>query len=249
MISATVLNMAGKRLERELSAGSSILDMKKLLYCEWDVPPSFQIILRDSLATRDTDLITGDAVYSCVTSVEQGCKELPSLFDHAPEEVKVQSLKYLAKHCPPHLVGNSLAITAAASFLGDANINTRAEAMHTIAAVAEAGDQYVIRKLASAIEDQYDFDFDTVMMASIKGLVKIGSGDVYAIQALQAPANATMHQLLSGAISKATRDAAIQALEDMGVEVEDPAAADIEEEEEDEDEDEDEDEEEEEQEE
>ena len=182
MISATVLNMAGKRLERELSAGSSILDMKKLLYCEWDVPPSFQIILRDSLATRDTDLITGDAVYSCVTSVEQGCKELPSLFDHAPEEVKVQSLKYLAKR---PLRCNWLAIKAAASFLGDANINTRAEAMHTIAAVAEAGDQYVIRKLASAIEDQYDFDFDTVMMASIKGLVKIGSGDVSAQEAAQ----------------------------------------------------------------
>ena len=57
--------------------------------------------------------------------------------------------------------------------------------MHTIAAVAEAGDQYVIRKLASAIEDQYDFDFDTVMMASIKGLVKIGSGDVSAQEAAQ----------------------------------------------------------------
>eukprot|EP00746_Dinoflagellata_sp_MGD_P001529 gnl/MRDRNA2_/MRDRNA2_102895_c0_seq1.p1 gnl/MRDRNA2_/MRDRNA2_102895_c0~~gnl/MRDRNA2_/MRDRNA2_102895_c0_seq1.p1 ORF type:complete len:240 (-),score=61.60 gnl/MRDRNA2_/MRDRNA2_102895_c0_seq1:203-922(-) len=230
MISATIINMAGKRLEQEFKTGSSVLDMKQLLSVEWGVPPSFQIILRDSIVTRDSDQISGDAVYSFVTSVENGCKTLPSLVDNANEEVKVQALKYLAKSG----VDNALVITTAESFLGDANIQTRAEAMHTIAAVAEAGDQYAIRLLASSIDDQHDLDFDTVMMASIQGLAKIGRGNASAIAALQSVATVTAFHVLGGDIAEATRDAAIQVLENMGVELEDPGAEDTEDEEEEE---------------
>lgn len=213
--------------------GSSIRDMKKLLSVEWDVPPPFQTILRDSLETLDSDLITGDAVYTVVISFENGCKKLPSLVDNEVEEVKVQALKYLAKSG----LDNALAMATAKHFLGDANIKTRVEAMQTIAAVAEVGDQHAIRLLASSIENEYDFDFDEVMMASIKGLAKIGSGDVYAIEALQTAATVSMFHVLFENISEVTRDAAIQALTDMGVEVEDPATA-FEEEEDEEEEDE-----------
>ena len=62
--------------------------------------------------------------------------------------------------------------------VGDANINTSVEAMQAIAAVAEAGDQEAIRLLVFPVEDQCDLVFDSVMMASIKGFAKIGSGKV-----------------------------------------------------------------------
>ena len=132
--------MAGKSVKQEIRAGSSMLDMKDRFNVESDDPCPFQIIVRDSPATLNSDLIIGDAVYSFVVSLEKGCKDLRSLVDRAPEEVKVQALTYLAKVG----VTNSLATTTAGYFVGDANVNTSVEAMQTIAAVAEAGDQEAI---------------------------------------------------------------------------------------------------------
>ena len=62
--------------------------------------------------------------------------------------------------------------------VGDANINTSVEAMQAIAAMAEAGDQEASRLLVFPVADQCDLDFDSVMMVSIKGFAKIGSGTV-----------------------------------------------------------------------
>ena len=83
-------------------------------------------------------------------------------------------LGWFVQHLQPRFVD----LVLHSVVVGDANINTSVEAMQAIAAVAEAGDQQAIRLLVFPVEDQCDLDFDSVMMASIKGFAKIGSGKV-----------------------------------------------------------------------